>query len=723
MATLLLTALGTALGGPLGGAIGALAGQRVDQALFAPKGRVGARLADLSVQSSAYGSPIPRLYGRARVSGTVIWSTDLREERRRVSQGKGRPKATVFSYSASFAVLLAARRIRGIGRIWADGKLLRGAAGDVKIETGLRIHEGAPDQPIDPLIASAEGAAAPAYRGRAYVVLEDMALESFGNRIPMLSFEVFADGGAVAVSALVEDLAAPMVDAQGGGEFEGYAAAGGSIANAIAALDRVVDLQWRDRGDRLLAGPPQDLPVATSPESLGASPDQRIFPPVQKQRASASALATRVEIGFSDPARDYQAGVQAVDLRTDGRSESLDLPAILNAERAAALARDLLLAIHRNATSLDLRVPWRQLALWSSDLLALDGETWRIRSIRLEAMCLVIALSPHVTRSALQAPVDGGRATAERDEMAGRTVLALVDLPPLDAVVATTPQVVAIAAGTGTGWRSAALLQRNGTGGTWTEIGGTAAPGVIGALTRRLPLSAPHLLDLENTITAELVNDEANLFSVTDDALWSGANAAMVGEELIQFGAAEKAGPRLWRLSRLLRGRRGTNSPADGHGIGTPFILLDRDQLVPLTVPAGLDALAVLAKGVGDPSGVEAHLAAPGRALRPLLPVHVTAVHREDGAHVAWVRQSREGWQWPDGVDVPLGEEAERYRIALRGTSSGRALEVETSTPERSFTPDEVQDFRAAGDLSLEITVRQVGRFALSEPAHLTLPF
>ena len=157
MATLLLTAVGSAIGGPIGAAIGAMAGQRVDQALLAPKGRQGARLADLAVQASTYGARIPRLYGRMRVSGTVIWATDLREERQKVSQGKGRPKATVYSYSASFAVLLSARPIRGIGRIWADGTLLRGAAGDFKIETGFRFHSGALDQPVDPLIASAEG--------------------------------------------------------------------------------------------------------------------------------------------------------------------------------------------------------------------------------------------------------------------------------------------------------------------------------------------------------------------------------------------------------------------------------------------------------------------------------------------------------------------------------------------------------------------------------------
>ena len=80
MATLVLTAVGTTLGGPLGGALGSLVGQSIDQQLFGPGMRKGPRLGDLSVQTSSYGSPIPRVYGTMRVAGTVVWATDLQEE-------------------------------------------------------------------------------------------------------------------------------------------------------------------------------------------------------------------------------------------------------------------------------------------------------------------------------------------------------------------------------------------------------------------------------------------------------------------------------------------------------------------------------------------------------------------------------------------------------------------------------------------------------------------
>ncbi|VAW00743.1 Gene Transfer Agent host specificity protein, partial [hydrothermal vent metagenome] len=141
MATLVLTAVGTAIGGPIGGLIGATIGQQIDQnILFKPKGREGPRLQELAVQTSSYGSQVPRIYGNMRVAGTVVWATDLKESKSREGGGKGRPSTTVYSYSACFAVALSSRAVKNIGRIWADGKIFRGSAGDFKTETGFRFY-------------------------------------------------------------------------------------------------------------------------------------------------------------------------------------------------------------------------------------------------------------------------------------------------------------------------------------------------------------------------------------------------------------------------------------------------------------------------------------------------------------------------------------------------------------------------------------------------------
>ena len=114
MATLVLSTAGTILGGPVGGAIGGLLGQSIDQQLLGPGPRQGPRLGDLSVQTSSYGTQIPRVYGRMRVAGSIVWSTDLQEDSQ-TEGAKGQPDSVTYSYSVSFAVALSSRPIGGMG--------------------------------------------------------------------------------------------------------------------------------------------------------------------------------------------------------------------------------------------------------------------------------------------------------------------------------------------------------------------------------------------------------------------------------------------------------------------------------------------------------------------------------------------------------------------------------------------------------------------------------
>lgn len=182
-----LSAFGLHLSGQaLGGIVGTQAGGWLDQALFGRDRVAGPRLDALPVQSSTEGAPIPLVFGRSRIAGQVIWASRFSEHRTSEGGGKGGPRINRFSYSVSFAVGLCEGVIDGIGNIWANGELLD------QSELGFRLYKGDETQTPDPLIESIEGTEnAPAWRGLAYIVFEDLPLENFGNRIPNLSFEVF----------------------------------------------------------------------------------------------------------------------------------------------------------------------------------------------------------------------------------------------------------------------------------------------------------------------------------------------------------------------------------------------------------------------------------------------------------------------------------------------------------------------------------------------------
>lgn len=187
MAQVVLGAIGSAIGGGVGRTIGALLGGHIDRLAVAslqPPRQIGPRLEGLKIQGSAEGAPMAFALGRARLTGHVIWAARFRESRHEHGGGKGGPRTVEHAYSLSFAVALCEGPVDGIGRIWADGQPmpLDGAT--------LRLHRGGPDQTPDPLIEAIESAA-PAYRGLAYAVFEDLPLGPFGNRVPQLSFEVF----------------------------------------------------------------------------------------------------------------------------------------------------------------------------------------------------------------------------------------------------------------------------------------------------------------------------------------------------------------------------------------------------------------------------------------------------------------------------------------------------------------------------------------------------
>lgn len=206
MATIVLQAAGAVLGsafGPIGAtvgaAIGALAGSAVDRSLFGAS-EFGPRLSSLDVQRSEEGSAIPRVYGRARVTGEVIWATRFEEATSQQGGKGGGGSVTSYAYYANFAIGLCEGPIARIGRCWADGEEL-----DLATVT-WRLMTGGEGQAADSLIEAKQGTAGtPAYRGTAVVVFERLPVADFGNRLPQLAFEVFRPVGGVeeAVRALV----------------------------------------------------------------------------------------------------------------------------------------------------------------------------------------------------------------------------------------------------------------------------------------------------------------------------------------------------------------------------------------------------------------------------------------------------------------------------------------------------------------------------------------
>lgn len=724
MATLVLTVVGGIVAGPVGAAIGAAVGQQIDAEIFKPKGREGPRLVDLKVQASTYGQQIPQLFGTMRVAGSVIWATDLIERRSKRGGGKGRPSVTEFSYAASLAVALSSRPIRAIRRIWADGNLLRGTSGSFQERCVFRWHDGREDQAVDPLIASAVGmASASAFRGLSYAVFEELELANFGNRIPSLTFEVEADAGDIDAGLVGDVLLGEAGRCAGRSPFAGYAASGDRARDALAPLFEAdaVRLASGPDGWRLTPAALAGAPVALA-DFREARRGETAGDCVERRRAPMDALPGAIRLRHYEPGRDYQLGQQTSAVAGGGvREERIDLPAVLPAASARALARQLAGAV----------ADGREAVVWRADLAALalpvggvvtlaDGGAWRLAARTVRGHDILLELRRHQPLPVDGVGADPGTPVSAPDRPDAIGMVQIFDMPNLGSPAASAPRLLVAGAGSHDGWRGADCWFVAAPGSPPIAVGTLRPAAALGVLSAPMAAGSPSLLDLHNSALVTLAHSAMTLESVDDARLLGGANRAMIGGELLQFGQAAAVGPGVWRLSRLLRGRAGTEG-AMVHGGGEAFVLLDDPALLMLAdefagaAEGGTAKLQWAARNATALTEVDVPGAAS--ALRPPAPVHGHI--RGDGAggvDIGWVRRSRVDTGWRDHVDLPLGESRAAWRVLLVPAVPGVGP-WECPSPALNISGAAMASLPAG----CGIEIRQIGDFALSPPLSLPL--
>lgn len=220
MTQIVLGFAGAALGSAVG--IGPSAGYAIGSglgAMFTKKKQPAQQevntVQDLSVPGTEYGQFIPWGQGAFPVLPQVMWNSQKRIITTNLGGGGGGGKGddpsssaqaqTVKTYDVDLYLLLTDMIIKGIGRIWINGKLsynLLSTAGDDTVLASLstphwdrlQVYTGAVNQMPDPVYEAAVGTAdAPAYRHRGTVFIESMHLGESGQ-IPVIVMEVIVDG-------------------------------------------------------------------------------------------------------------------------------------------------------------------------------------------------------------------------------------------------------------------------------------------------------------------------------------------------------------------------------------------------------------------------------------------------------------------------------------------------------------------------------------------------
>lgn len=216
---------------------------------------------------------------------------------------------------------------------------------DTSLVKGFTFYPGSKTQGADPIIQAAEGAAnTPAFRGLAYIVLEDVALNEFSGRMPQFEFVLQGDQ-SLSVRGCLDKL---LTDEGGipGTEFDtsrvtgnlrGYTIHGPEpVDESIKALMAVYNLAVRENNGKI------EFVHRTAPDKvtidandLGTHElDSEVPWPLETEDVGKTELPGEVNLRYIDPARDWK-GALARERALDRASEAVHAMEFLIALSAA----------------------------------------------------------------------------------------------------------------------------------------------------------------------------------------------------------------------------------------------------------------------------------------------------------------------------------------------------------------------------------------------------
>ncbi len=510
------------------------------------------------------------------------------------------------------------------------------------------------------------------------------------------------------LAALAADLArrAGLPDADVSrldGVVAGFAVDGPAPAiEAVSALGALYGFTIADRADGVAFLPERAMdPVETLSVSGLAGPAAPRFARESQTTAPASAL-----VRFVDASRDFAPAEVAVrdPSRAGAQSETLSAPILADAEQAAAWGRAFLARASDADAALDLALPPSRIGLEAGDGIRLDGSlsarTWRLtEQAGADGAERRVSLTAATGSSATVARGPDPAAPARVATPPARAVLHVVtrrsDVDSVTAVAFAEPWATPRSLLAGPDAQTAAERARIDRAGVVGTLAEALAPGAEGrwdeaaALLVRLSAGA-----LRSRSTLAVLNGAGRL-AVESPGAW----------EIMAYRDAELTADGLWRVSGLLRGLGGApaRAPApegaavvslDGPAVPLPVAVHERGA--PLFVgvtPQGHD--------LDHPAAMSRSLVVNPPGLRPLSPVHGAARIESGALSASWIRRTRTGGDDWSLLDVPLGEQTERYRIRVFGDGV-ELVRIETPEPRLMLDAETIAGLARAPDL-LEI--------------------
>lgn len=449
---------------------------------------------------------------------------------------------------------------------------------------------------------------------------------------------------------------------------------------------------------------------------------------VETDRQQEVELPRRLRVHYAQTEQNYEPGEQGASRLAAGDVEVRDLEvAVAMSDTKGARIADVVLYdlwVSRNRLRAIVDHSWLHLEPADAGTMPLDGRQERVRIVNVDHS-LPGLLRLDLTRDddgvyesyALGAPAAYAGTGGAAIPIPGTAELVLLDLPLLRDADNDAGYYAAVHSIGGTSWAGAILYRSPDGGTTYEEVGSTFEEASVGRLVAALDSGPTTIIDEGNELFVDM--DSGELESISEVSLLAGLNAAAIGAdgrwEVIQFRDAELAGsPNSWRLTGLLRGRRGTEWAVGSSQSNDKFVLLDSALMrVPMNlaaIGAERDHKAVLS-GTSLEAASALAFTGMGVALEPFSVVEVTGEWAGGDLTISWIRRGRIGQELPGGTDIPLSEESEAYEVDIldAGSPAEVVRTLSSATPSVTYTAaQQAADFGSPSPDEVTVRVYQM---------------
>lgn len=469
-------------------------------------------------------------------------------------------------------------------------------------------------------------------------------------------------------------------------------------------------IKFRKRNRQAVVTIPDDDLAAHSPGS--DAPDL-----VQMKRAQETDLPQSVSVRYKDIDADYQTSAQ-YERRMTGRSQSdltVDIPVAMRAAKASQIAAAALYSAWSERTGLTFSTSLKYAAYEPTDVAIVRNR--RVRLVHRKRNGGVLEWEAYADGNTIYSSESTNAAGASAAPgLVGQVIptIPAVQLVIMDAPIARAGTAAAVltfaAQGTTAGFSGAQVFKSADNGVSYQPLVSIPSASLIGyALTALGDWAGGDMFDEINSVTVRLLPGATNdtLSSTTALAVLNGANAALLGNEVLQYKLAILNADGTYTLSGLLRYRRGTDYAT--HTPGETFVPIT-SSLVQIPVDISEIGNSRLYKAVANggtlASAQAVTLTYSGNDLKPYAPVQIGGGRDVSGGLLLnWIRRSRTDGSWRDSVDVPIGESVEAYDVEIIN-GAGAVVRTFSALSSPSVTYTSAQQIADFGALQSSVNVR-----------------